>query len=72
MAAALDTLPAMVVTATSDDPDGPTPLPVTVDISNDHLQYAITWFALAMVGLDAFFFRQRLNRLLQRIRHVLA
>ena len=25
------------------------PLPVTVNIPNDHLQYAITWFALAAV-----------------------
>ena len=27
----------------------PLPLPVTVNIPNDHLQYAITWFALAVV-----------------------
>ena len=25
------------------------PLPVTVDIPNDHLQYAVTWFGLALV-----------------------
>ena len=49
MAAALDTLPVMLVTAASDDPGGPMPLPVTVNIPNDHLQYAITWFALAVV-----------------------
>jgi surfeit locus 1 family protein len=49
MAGALDTLPVMVVAATSDDPDGPMPMPVTVNIPNDHLQYAITWFALAVV-----------------------
>lgn len=49
MAKALDTLPVMLVTATSDDPDAPTPMPVTVNIPNDHLQYAITWFLLAVV-----------------------
>ena len=49
MAEALETEPVMLVTATSDDPDAPLPLPVTVNIPNDHLQYAITWFALAVV-----------------------
>ncbi|MFT3975098.1 MAG: SURF1 family protein [Amaricoccus sp.] len=49
MAPALGTLPVMLVTATSDDPAAPTPMPVTVNIPNDHLQYAITWFLLAVV-----------------------
>lgn len=49
MADALGTLPVMLVTATSDDPDGPTPMPVTVNIPNDHMQYAVTWFLLAVV-----------------------
>jgi len=49
MAGALDTLPVMLVTASSDDPGGPLPLPQTVNIPNDHLQYAITWFGLAVV-----------------------
>lgn len=49
MADALGTLPIMLVTAASDDPDAPTPMPVTVNIPNDHLQYAITWFLLAVV-----------------------
>ena len=49
MAAALDTLPVMIVVAESDAPDAPMPLPVTVNIPNDHLQYAITWFLLAVV-----------------------
>lgn len=49
MAGALDTAPAMLVTAASDDPGAPEPMPVTVNIPNDHLQYAITWFSLAMV-----------------------
>jgi surfeit locus 1 family protein len=48
MAAALDTEPAMIVVAES-DLAGPTPQPVTVNIPNDHLQYAITWFLLAVV-----------------------
>jgi surfeit locus 1 family protein len=49
MAEALGTLPVMLVTAASDDPAGPLPLPQTVNIPNDHLQYAITWFGLAVV-----------------------
>ena len=49
MAAALDTLPVMLVAASSDAPDAPLPLPTTVNIPNDHLQYAITWFLLAGV-----------------------
>jgi surfeit locus 1 family protein len=49
MAAALGTEPVMLVAATSDDPRAPMPMPVTVDIPNDHLGYAITWFALAVV-----------------------
>ena len=53
MAAALDTRPVMIVVAESEAPgsasDAPMPLPVTVNIPNDHLQYAITWFLLAVV-----------------------
>lgn len=49
MAAALGTEPAMIVVAESEGPAGPMPLPVTVNIPNDHLQYAITWFLLAVV-----------------------
>lgn len=53
MAAALDTEPAMLVVAEGGAPDGaaaaPMPLPVTVNIPNDHLQYAITWYLLAVV-----------------------
>ena len=51
MAAALDTLPFMVV-ATSTAPADPrlTPLPVnTATIKNDHFEYALTWFLLALV-----------------------
>jgi surfeit locus 1 family protein len=49
MAEALGTLPVLLVAATSDDSAQPLPLPVTVNLANDHLQYAITWFALAVV-----------------------
>jgi surfeit locus 1 family protein len=49
MAGALDTDPVMLVVATSDGEGGPMPLPVSVNIPNDHLQYAITWFLLAVV-----------------------
>jgi len=49
MAEALGTLPLMLVTAASDDSTGPTPMPVTVNIPNNHLQYAVTWFGLALV-----------------------
>jgi surfeit locus 1 family protein len=49
MADALGTEPVMLVTAARDDPEAPMPLPVTPNIRNDHLEYAITWFALAAV-----------------------
>jgi surfeit locus 1 family protein len=48
MAAALGTEPVMLVTSSSDDPDAPKPLPVSVNIPNNHLQYAVTWFGLAV------------------------
>ncbi len=48
MAAALGTEPVLVV-ARQLSLDGTTPVPVTVAIRNDHLEYAITWFALAAV-----------------------
>jgi len=49
MAQALETDPVMLVTAASDDAAQPWPLPVTVNIRNNHLEYAITWFSLALV-----------------------
>jgi surfeit locus 1 family protein len=49
MAAALQTDPVLLV-ARSDTGGGVMPLPVdTAGIPNDHLQYAITWFSLAVV-----------------------
>ena len=57
MAQALDTEPVLLVAAT---PTGAAvrPLPVgTRNIPNDHLQYAITWFSLALIwaGMTLFF-----------------
>ncbi|HRW16305.1 SURF1 family protein [Amaricoccus sp.] len=49
MADALGTEPVLLVATASDDPEAPMPLPVTVNIPNDHLGYAITWFGLALV-----------------------
>lgn len=51
MAAALATEPVLIV-ARSDTGDGIAPVPVdTTGIPNNHLQYAITWFSLAIVWL---------------------
>lgn len=49
MAEALGTEPVLLVTRASDDPGQPLPLPVSVNIRNNHLEYAITWFSLALV-----------------------
>lgn len=49
MAAALATEPVMIVASASDDPEAPMPLPVGVNIRNEHLGYALTWFSLAAV-----------------------
>ena len=49
MAAALGTEPVLLIAASQTDP-AITPLPVdTAAIPNDHLQYAITWFSLALI-----------------------
>lgn len=58
MAEALDTRPVLIVaSAVSQDDPSLTPLPVdTTRIPNDHLQYAITWFSLAVVWLAMTFF----------------
>ncbi|MEM6465244.1 MAG: SURF1 family protein [Pseudomonadota bacterium] len=63
MSEALNTEPILLVL---DQPAGaapPRPLPVTLSFPNNHLQYAITWFALAIVwaGMTAYwvFGRQR-------------
>ncbi len=49
LAAALGAEPVLLIARSSTDPNV-TPLPVdTAGIPNDHLQYAITWFGLALV-----------------------
>ncbi len=49
MAAALDVEPVLLIAKSETDPSV-TPLPVdTSGIPNDHLQYAITWFSLAVI-----------------------
>ncbi len=49
LAAALGSEPVLLIARSQTDP-GITPLPVdTAGIPNDHLQYAITWFGLALV-----------------------
>ncbi len=49
LAAALGAEPILLIARSETDP-GITPMPVdTVGIPNDHLQYAITWFGLALV-----------------------
>ncbi len=62
MAQALDTRPVMVVLRDPTFDDGPvTPMPVdTASISNDHLQYAITWFSLALIWavMSTYFLRR--------------
>jgi surfeit locus 1 family protein len=49
MAEALGTEPVLVAAAATDDPEGPMPMPPGVNIRNDHLEYAVTWFGLAAV-----------------------
>lgn len=49
LAAELGAEPVLLIARTKTDP-GITPLPVdTAGIPNDHLQYAVTWFGLALV-----------------------
>ncbi|MDX2484927.1 MAG: SURF1 family protein [Pseudodonghicola sp.] len=51
LAAALDTEPVLLIARLQTDPNV-VPLPVTsVGIPNDHLQYAVTWFGLALVWI---------------------
>ena len=53
MSAALETEPLLIIAAELSQPDGAlTPLPVdTSGIPNDHLEYAVTWYSLAIVWL---------------------
>ena len=62
MAATLGTDPVLVVLRDAPETDlGVTPWPVdSAGIPNDHLQYAITWFSLAViwVGMTLYFLRR--------------
>lgn len=49
MAAALEARPLMVAATATDPQLEPRPWPVGVNIPNDHLQYAITWFSLMVI-----------------------
>jgi surfeit locus 1 family protein len=51
MAEALGTLPILVVAGgpAPENPAEPAPIPVGVNVPNDHLGYAVTWFSLAVV-----------------------
>lgn len=59
LAAALNAEPVLIVAREMSPQSGPvTPLPVdTANIPNDHLEYAITWFSLALIwlGMTAYF-----------------
>ncbi|MEO1550631.1 MAG: SURF1 family protein [Pseudomonadota bacterium] len=56
MALTLDTEPVLIVLDRPAGENAPRPLPVTLSFPNNHLQYAITWFALAIVwaGMTAY------------------
>jgi surfeit locus 1 family protein len=49
MSDALGTEPLMIAAATASGAGAPMPLPVTPNIVNNHLEYAVTWFGLATV-----------------------
>ncbi len=51
MAEALETEPLMVSARSLVPQMKTTPMPVTVNIANDHLEYAITWFSLMGVWI---------------------
>ena len=49
MAAALGTEPVLIVAESHPDGDMPLPRPPGIDLPNKHLEYALTWFGLAIV-----------------------
>lgn len=51
MAEALKTEPLMIALRASEPQLSPRPMPVTLAVPNDHLEYAITWFSLAVVWI---------------------
>lgn len=60
MAKALNAEPILVVAETN-PAERPVAWPLTVNLPNDHLEYAITWFSLAVVwaGMTVAFVRRR-------------
>lgn len=61
MAKRLDTEPVLIVVRTTSSDAEVTPQPVTTEgIPNNHLQYAITWFSLALIwaAMTAYFLRR--------------
>jgi surfeit locus 1 family protein len=61
MAKRLDTEPVLIVVRTTSSDAEVTPQPVTTaGIPNNHLQYAITWFSLALIwaAMTAYFLRR--------------
>lgn len=64
MAAALGTEPVLAVLETPMTGDWPRPVPVTVDLPNDHLEYALTWFSLAAIwaGMTVLLVRRERRR----------
>ena len=48
MAETLDTAPVMIVAESAGQAEWPRPVPPGVDVPNRHLEYAITWFGLAV------------------------
>ena len=51
MAAALDTEEVMLAIARSTNNEGITPQRVSINISNRHLEYVMTWFSLAVIWI---------------------
>lgn len=64
MAEALEAEPLLLV-AEANAADWPKPMPVTVNLPNDHLQYAITWYSLALIWivLTVILLRHELGRI---------
>lgn len=65
MAEALGAEPLLIVAESHGRGDWPKPLRLGVNLANDHLQYAITWFALALVWavMSAMLVRRERGRL---------
>ncbi|MBY8974217.1 SURF1 family protein [Rhodobacteraceae bacterium NNCM2] len=64
MAEALGTLPILVSLNTRMTGEWPEPAPVAFNIPNNHLSYAMTWFALAIVwaGMTVIWLRAELRK----------